>query len=70
MFVSCDTQEEVDYYWEKLTSGGKRKPMRLAERQIRPVLADRPESAGSVARRQRSGEIEARDGSDVAEAED
>ncbi len=22
MFVSCETQEEVDYYWEKLTSGG------------------------------------------------
>jgi predicted 3-demethylubiquinone-9 3-methyltransferase (glyoxalase superfamily) len=21
--VSCDTQEEVDYYWEKLTEGGK-----------------------------------------------
>jgi predicted 3-demethylubiquinone-9 3-methyltransferase (glyoxalase superfamily) len=21
--VSCDTQEEVDYYWEKLTDGGK-----------------------------------------------
>lgn len=22
LFVSCDTQEEVDYYWEKLTAGG------------------------------------------------
>jgi predicted 3-demethylubiquinone-9 3-methyltransferase (glyoxalase superfamily) len=21
--VNCDTQEEVDYYWEKLTAGGK-----------------------------------------------
>ncbi len=21
--ISCDTQEEVDYYWEKLTAGGK-----------------------------------------------
>ncbi|APR75513.1 3-demethylubiquinone-9 3-methyltransferase [Minicystis rosea] len=23
LFVSCDTQEEVDTYWEKLTEGGK-----------------------------------------------
>ncbi len=22
-FVSCDNQEEVDYYWEKLTEGGE-----------------------------------------------
>jgi len=22
-FVDCETQEEVDYYWEKLTEGGK-----------------------------------------------
>jgi predicted 3-demethylubiquinone-9 3-methyltransferase (glyoxalase superfamily) len=24
LFVNCDTQEEVDYYWEKLLSGGGR----------------------------------------------
>jgi predicted 3-demethylubiquinone-9 3-methyltransferase (glyoxalase superfamily) len=22
MFVNCETQEEVDYFWEKLTAGG------------------------------------------------
>jgi predicted 3-demethylubiquinone-9 3-methyltransferase (glyoxalase superfamily) len=22
MFISCDTQQEVDYYWEQLTAGG------------------------------------------------
>jgi len=22
-FVSCETQEEIDYYWEKLTEGGQ-----------------------------------------------
>src|SRR5688500_6181443 len=22
LFVTCETQEEVDYYWEKLTAGG------------------------------------------------
>ena len=21
-FISCDTQEDIDYYWEKLTAGG------------------------------------------------
>lgn len=24
--ISCDTQEEIDYYWEKLTSGGQEQP--------------------------------------------
>ena len=23
LYVSCDTQEETDYYWEKLTHGGE-----------------------------------------------
>ena len=22
MYVNCETQEEVDYFWEKLTTGG------------------------------------------------
>ena len=22
-FVSCDTQEEIDYFWEKLSAGGE-----------------------------------------------
>lgn len=25
-FVKCDTQAEVDYYWEKLTEGGSEEP--------------------------------------------
>ncbi len=24
LFVSCDSQEEVDYYWEKLSEGGQK----------------------------------------------
>lgn len=27
LMVSCDTQEEIDYYWEKLTSGGGEESM-------------------------------------------
>jgi predicted 3-demethylubiquinone-9 3-methyltransferase (glyoxalase superfamily) len=23
LFISCETQEEIDYYWEKLTEGGE-----------------------------------------------
>ena len=23
LFITCETQEEIDYYWEKLTNGGK-----------------------------------------------
>lgn len=23
LFLTCDTQEEIDYYWNKLTEGGK-----------------------------------------------
>lgn len=26
LFVRCETQEEVDYYWEKLTEGGSEEP--------------------------------------------
>lgn len=26
LFVKCETQEEVDYYWEKLTAGGSEEP--------------------------------------------
>jgi len=24
MFVNCDTQDEIDYYWEKLSAGGEK----------------------------------------------
>ena len=40
-FVRCDSQEEIDGYWDKLMEGGG-KPMacRLAHRPFWPVLAD------------------------------
>ena len=41
--VMCETQEEVDYYWDKLSAG--RRPegpaVRLAQGQVRPVVAGR-----------------------------
>ena len=29
--VACDSQEEIDYFWGRLTEGGQRRPLRLAE---------------------------------------
>ena len=43
--VRCDTQQEVDDYWKKLTAGGTESPMRLAEGQVRPLVADRSRAA-------------------------
>ena len=42
--VNCETQEEVDYYWEKLSAGGDAEgpAVRLAQGQVRRVLAGRP----------------------------
>ena len=30
LFVNCETQQEVDELWEKLSEGGKKRKMRLA----------------------------------------
>ena len=32
--VNCESQQEMDELWEKLTAGGERNPMRMAERQV------------------------------------
>jgi predicted 3-demethylubiquinone-9 3-methyltransferase (glyoxalase superfamily) len=39
--VRCDSQDEVDYYWSKLTCRRRRSRLRLAQGQVRPLLADR-----------------------------
>src|SRR2546426_6172377 len=39
-FVNCQTQQEVDELWEKLSEGGEKTKMRLAERQIWSVMAN------------------------------
>ena len=44
--INCETQEEIDYYWEKLTAGGgKEVECRMARGQVRALLAG---SAGKV----------------------
>lgn len=39
--IFCDTQQEVDHYWNKLSAGGRPggPTMRLAQGPLRPVLA-------------------------------
>ena len=52
--VNCQTQEEVDYYWEKLSQGGDEKAQQCGwvKDKFRAILADRPNRvAGNVARR-------------------
>jgi predicted 3-demethylubiquinone-9 3-methyltransferase (glyoxalase superfamily) len=36
--VNCETQDEIDYFWEKLSADGDR-ALRLAQRQIRSLVA-------------------------------
>ena len=54
--VKCGTQDEVDYYWEKLSSGG-RPDQRMAYRQVRRFLADRSHRADRAVKRSGRCEI-------------
>ena len=39
--VACKDQAEIDRYWDKLLEGGKPDGLRLADGQVRLVLANR-----------------------------
>ena len=39
LVVRCDSQKEIDDYWARLTEGGERGAVRLAERQVRTIVA-------------------------------
>ena len=39
--VECETQEELDRYWETLSDGGEQGPCGLAQGPLRRLLADR-----------------------------
>jgi predicted 3-demethylubiquinone-9 3-methyltransferase (glyoxalase superfamily) len=41
LLVNCESQAEVDELWEKLSAGGE-DALRLAEGQVRRLVADRP----------------------------
>ena len=68
--VNCETQAEIDGFWEKLLRGRKRITVRLAERQIRFVVADHPAGARYADGRQGSGAGRARGSGDAGDVED
>ena len=68
--VSCKTQEEVDELWERLSEGGDNTAMRLAQGQVRPVLADHPRRPDGADERPRPREIAKGDGSHASDDQD
>jgi predicted 3-demethylubiquinone-9 3-methyltransferase (glyoxalase superfamily) len=64
LMVHCNTQDEIDDYWAKLSAGGGYPAMRLAAGQIRPVVADRAGHPGRTDERRE--EIRRRDEGDPA----
>ena len=67
--VNCHTQEEVDHFWGTPVCGRPRRgpAMRLAQGQIRRVVADRAGGADAHDERPRHDKIPARHASDVAD---
>ena len=63
--VKCETQDEVDYYWEKLSEGGSEGPVRLAQGPLRAVVAGRARRHGGALRRRGQGAREAGDAGDA-----
>ena len=58
--INCDTQEEIDYYWEKLTAGGgKEVECGWGRGQVRTLLAD---NTGKVFHRMGEGSSRAATG--------
>ncbi|MDQ6616008.1 MAG: VOC family protein [Actinomycetota bacterium] len=64
--VNCESQDEVDEFWTKLSDGGEERTMRLAEGQVRVVLAGRPHRSGRVDRRPRPRSVAAMSMADEA----
>ena len=67
--VPCDTQQEVDHYWEKLTAGGKSVQCGLAGGQVGIVVADRTEGVVPTDERKGSGCGAAGHAGDAADGE-
>ena len=47
LVVTCETQDEIDEMWARLSQGGEEGPWRLAQRSVRCVVAGRPRRFGA-----------------------
>ena len=54
--INCDTQAEIDDYWQKLTAGGQEVQCGWLTDKFWLILADRTDHHGKAADRPRSGE--------------
>ena len=70
LFVNCETQDEVDALWDKLSDRRHAAALRLAQGQVRPVLADHPVGARQAAAGQGPGEGAARRAGDDGHGQD
>ena len=69
--VDCETQEEVDYYWEKLSAGGDPKAQQCGWLKDKFGVSWQvvPDGPARDAQRRRSDEVRARHGGDAADEE-
>ena len=67
--IDCETQDEVDRFWEALTDGRRGEPVRLAQGPLRAVVAGRPHRLGGDPERPGPGPRPPGDGGDVRDAQ-
>lgn len=70
MSVNCETQSEVDHYWEKLSAGGQTQQGGWFEGQVRCLMANRAGRASRAAMRQGPGQIAASHAGPAADDQD
>ena len=68
--INCADQDEIDYYWAKLTEGGGEEgPCGWLQGQVRPLVAGRARGLGGDDDRPRQGPRPTRDAGDVPDEE-
>ena len=65
--IDCKDQEEVDYFWDTLSAGWRNKPVRVAEGQVRALLAGCTKNPARGSRWRRCRRRRSRDAGDDAD---